>query len=98
MFVYEPALLMITAGRVAHQPRTRSSPRPSAASASPADCSATFCAKRALWERVLLLAAALLLIKPGLITDLIGLVLLAIVVVNQKIVNPVKPGANSLVK
>lgn len=36
-----------------------------------------------MWERVLLVAAAILLIKPGLITDLIGLVLLAIVVVNQ---------------
>jgi TRAP-type uncharacterized transport system fused permease subunit len=40
------------------------------------------------WERAFLLAAALLLIKPGLITDLIGLALLAIVVVNQKFVNP----------
>jgi TRAP-type uncharacterized transport system fused permease subunit len=41
-----------------------------------------------LWERLFLLAAALLLIKPGLYTDLAGLALLASVVVNQKILNP----------
>ena len=35
------------------------------------------------WERMLLVAAALLLIKPGYITDAIGLVLLAIVVIAQ---------------
>ena len=32
-----------------------------------------------LWQRVLLFVAALCLIKPGLITDVIGLVLLAVV-------------------
>ena len=35
------------------------------------------------WERMLLVAAALLLIKPGYITDAIGLVLLAVVVIAQ---------------
>jgi TRAP transporter 4TM/12TM fusion protein len=37
-----------------------------------------------LWERVLLFVAALLLIKPGLITDAVGLALLAVVIVSQK--------------
>jgi TRAP-type uncharacterized transport system fused permease subunit len=37
-----------------------------------------------MWERVLLLVAAVLLIKPGYITDCIGLVLLACVFINQK--------------
>jgi TRAP transporter 4TM/12TM fusion protein len=37
-----------------------------------------------VWERIALFAAALLLIKPGLITDSIGLVLLAAVLVAQK--------------
>ena len=37
------------------------------------------------WERALLLAAAILLIKPGYVTDAIGLVLLAIVIVAQKL-------------
>jgi TRAP-type uncharacterized transport system fused permease subunit len=37
----------------------------------------------AWWERALLLVAAVLLIKPGYITDLMGLALLAIVLVGQ---------------
>ncbi|HXU55820.1 MAG TPA: TRAP transporter permease [Casimicrobiaceae bacterium] len=41
------------------------------------------------WERVVLVAAALLLIKPGYISDAIGLVLLAGVVFSQKLA-PVK--------
>jgi TRAP transporter 4TM/12TM fusion protein len=38
------------------------------------------------WERVVLAAAALLLIKPGYISDAIGLVLLAAVLFSQKLV------------
>jgi TRAP transporter 4TM/12TM fusion protein len=41
----------------------------------------------AMWQRVVLFAAALLLIKPGWITDLIGLVLLAVVLVAQYLLN-----------
>jgi len=37
-----------------------------------------------LWERAFLLAAALLLIKPGLVTDLIGFSLLAVVFVSNR--------------
>jgi TRAP-type uncharacterized transport system fused permease subunit len=37
------------------------------------------------WERAVLLVAAFLLIKPGLVTDAIGLLLLALVFVVQKI-------------
>jgi TRAP-type uncharacterized transport system fused permease subunit len=37
------------------------------------------------WERVLLVVAALLLIKPGYISDAIGLVLLAAVIAAQKL-------------
>lgn len=36
-----------------------------------------------LWERIFLLAAAILLIKPGLETDIIGAALLAVVVIVQ---------------
>jgi TRAP transporter 4TM/12TM fusion protein len=36
------------------------------------------------WERAALLVAAVLLIKPGLITDAIGLVLLAVVFISQR--------------
>jgi TRAP transporter 4TM/12TM fusion protein len=37
-----------------------------------------------MWQRVLLVVAALALIKPGSVTDMIGLALLAIVVISQK--------------
>ena len=37
------------------------------------------------WERILLVIAAILLIKPGYISDAIGLVLLALVFVVQKL-------------
>ncbi len=43
-----------------------------------------------LWERIALLAAAVLLIKPGYITDAVGLILLLSVIVNQKLINPAK--------
>jgi TRAP transporter 4TM/12TM fusion protein len=36
-----------------------------------------------MWERILLVAAALLLIKPGLVTDIMGAALLAVVVLSQ---------------
>jgi len=46
-----------------------------------------------MWERVFLLAAAVLLIKPGYVTDAIGLGLLAAVVVNQKFLRRARPAA-----
>jgi TRAP transporter 4TM/12TM fusion protein len=39
------------------------------------------------WERLFLLAAAILLIKPGYVTDAIGLALLVSVIINQKFLN-----------
>ena len=38
-----------------------------------------------VWERLLLLAAAFLLIKPGYVTDAIGLALLAVVYINNRL-------------
>jgi len=44
--------------------------------------------KKTHWlERIVLIAAALLLIKPGLKTDIVGFVLLGIVVMTQKFVH-----------
>jgi TRAP-type uncharacterized transport system fused permease subunit len=37
------------------------------------------------WQRIILLVAAILLIKPGYVTDAIGLALLALVIVAQKL-------------
>ena len=45
----------------------------------------------AWWERWLLVGAAFVLINPGLVTDTIGLSLLAIVVVSQKFLRPPDP-------
>ena len=47
-----------------------------------------------LWEGLFLLAAAVLLIKPGYVTDAIGLALLAMVVINQKFLRPSKTVAS----
>ncbi|HEV8661951.1 MAG TPA: TRAP transporter permease [Candidatus Methylomirabilis sp.] len=46
-----------------------------------------------VWERVMLVAGALLLIKPGLLTDLVGALLLAGVLAAQRLLPaPVAPG------
>lgn len=44
-----------------------------------------------LWERALLIAAALLLIKPGILTDIAGLALLAVVLLNQLLLRRHEP-------
>jgi len=46
-----------------------------------------------IWERTFLVGAALMLIKPGLVTDIIGLGLLGLVLLNQIVVNPAKAAA-----
>jgi TRAP transporter 4TM/12TM fusion protein len=43
------------------------------------------------WERVLLLIAAFLLIKPGLWTDVVGLLLLGVVMTSQKFLHLARP-------
>jgi len=40
------------------------------------------------WERILLIVAALVLIKPGVMSDLIGLGLVALIVVSQLLLRP----------
>ena len=81
MFVYEPSLLMIGDWTTI-------------ATSSISATIGVMCFAAALqgwlvrearpWERVVLLAAALLLIKPGLITDSVGLALLGLVYFIQK--------------
>ena len=46
-----------------------------------------------IWERTFLVGAAVMLIKPGLVTDLIGLGLLGLVLLNQIVINPAKAAA-----
>ena len=88
MFVFEPSLLMIGAWHdILHSFITATI--------------GTICLAGGLfgyfyriahaWERVLLLCAALLLIKPGILTDIAGLVLLAVVLINQMYVRRHEP-------
>ncbi|MFA5522121.1 MAG: TRAP transporter permease [Castellaniella sp.] len=46
-----------------------------------------------IWERAMLLAAALLLIKPGVMTDLIGAGLIALTIASQLMIAPEKKAA-----
>ncbi len=46
-----------------------------------------------IWERACLVGAAVMLIKPGLMTDTIGLGLLCLVLLNQTVLNPAKASA-----
>jgi TRAP transporter 4TM/12TM fusion protein len=88
MFIFEPSLLMIGAWHeILHSFVTATI--------------GTICLAAGLfgylfrtarvWERVLLVAAAILLIKPGLITDLIGAGLLALVIFNQLVIRRGEP-------
>lgn len=45
------------------------------------------------WERACLIGAAVMLIKPGLVTDTVGLALLCLVLLNQIVLSPAKAAA-----
>ncbi len=88
MFVFEPSLLMIGAWHeILHSFTTATI--------------GTICLAGGLfgyffriahtWERLLLLAAAILLIKPGIVTDIAGLVLLGVVLINQLVLRRHEP-------
>jgi TRAP transporter 4TM/12TM fusion protein len=81
MFVYEPSLLLIV--------QDWTTQWPSVAWAVLTACIGAIClaaslmgwlfSSASLWQRVALFVAALLLIKPGIYTDMVGLALLAVV-------------------
>jgi TRAP-type uncharacterized transport system fused permease subunit len=76
MFVYGPSLLFIGPGFVM---------------ALAAGMMGFFVKELNPWERVILVVAALLLIKPGLYTDAVGYVLLAFIYIRQKYLMKVQP-------
>jgi TRAP transporter 4TM/12TM fusion protein len=80
MFVYEPALLLIGDWTTSLHATISATIGVIALAASMFGYLLSACA---MWQRVLLFASALLLIKPGLITDAIGLALLILVVAVQ---------------
>ena len=88
MFIFEPSLLMIGSWQVIFQSFVSASIGTICLAASLFGY--LFRAAR-LWERVFLLGAAILLIKPGLITDLIGAGLLAAVAFSQIVLRKAEP-------
>ena len=80
MFVFEPSLLMIGAwDEILYSFITATIGTICLA----AGLFGYFLREARVWERVLLIAAALLLIKPGIVSDLIGAALLCVVVAAQ---------------
>ena len=96
MFVFEPSLLMIGDWTVILHSATTAT---IGVICLAAGLHGYFLREVAMWERILLVAAAILLIKPGLMTDLIGAALLLTVVGAQLLagraklhsVKPVEP-------
>jgi len=82
MFVYGPSLLMVGSWGTIVMTIISASIGVAALSAG---LMGWFLKKATALERVMLVAGALLLIKPGLYTDVIGLVLLILVIVIQKL-------------
>jgi TRAP transporter 4TM/12TM fusion protein len=82
MFVYEPALLLIGDWRTSLMAFATASIGVMCFAASLQGYLAGRDAK--IWERAMLLSAAVLLIKPGLVTDAIGLTLLASVYLSNR--------------
>ena len=82
MFVFEPSLLMIGAWHeILHSFITATVGTICLAGG----LFGYFLRETRWWERVLLIAAALLLIKPGIVSDLVGVALLGIVIAAQLI-------------
>ena len=81
MFVYGPSLLFIGS---AFDIITSSISASLGVMALAAGMMGWFVKELNPWERVVLVVAALLLIKPGLYTDAVGYVLLAIIYIRQK--------------
>ena len=92
MFVYEPSLLTIGSWETVAMSCVSATIGVVCLAAS---LQGSMWRQLRIWERIALFAAALLLIKPGLITDAAGLGLLAIVIVAQKVrrPQPAAPGA-----
>ena len=91
MFIYEPALLILNGWDEWHVSLHAFITASIGCICLAAGMFGYLLREARIWERLLLVAAAFLLIKPGIITDLIGFALLATVLVNQKYVNPAQP-------
>ena len=90
MFIFEPALLMLNGWGEWHLRLLALISATIGCMCLAAGLHGFLLRENRIWERVLLVAAAVLLIKPGYITDAVGLALLACVVVNQRYLNPAR--------
>jgi len=88
MFIFEPSLLMIGAWHDILQSFITASIGTICLAAG---LFGYFFRVARIWERVFLLGAAIALIKPGLVTDLIGVGLLATVIFNQLVIRRSEP-------
>ena len=81
MFVYEPSLLMIGDWT---STLMRAVPSTLGVICFAAGLQGYLLRETRPWERIALLVAAVLLVKPGIVTDVMGLVLLATVLLVQR--------------
>ena len=82
MFIYEPSLLLIGDWVVS---LTSSVTAVIGVTCLAAGLQGYLLREASWWQRIVLIAAAILLIKPGYVTDAIGLALLALVIVAQRL-------------
>ncbi|HEX7053688.1 MAG TPA: TRAP transporter permease [Burkholderiales bacterium] len=96
MFVYEPTLLLVVTDWASQWPSVLLAVATASVGAVclAASLMGWLFTRAQPWQRVLLFAAALLLIKPGLYTDLVGLALLGIVAGVQLAVRRRAPAAS----
>ena len=83
MFVYEPALIMINGWAQLHVSLLACVSAVLGCICLAAGLHGYLLAAARIWERALLVCAALLLIAPELVSSLVGLVLLAVVIAAQ---------------
>jgi TRAP transporter 4TM/12TM fusion protein len=93
MFVYEPALLMINGWSQLHVSLLSLVSAVIGCICLAGGLHGYLLAPARLWERAILVAAALLLITPEMISSLVGLGLLAVVVFSQKLPGRASPAA-----
>jgi TRAP transporter 4TM/12TM fusion protein len=88
MFAYEPALMLIVKPGQWHEAVLAAITATIGCVALAGGLYGYFLRTCAIWERIILIAGAFLLIKPGWVTDLIGFALLAALVAYQAVRRP----------
>ncbi len=88
MFVFGPSLLMIGSW---HQILLATVTAIIGVTALAASLHGYLLRRARLWERVALFGSAIVLIKPGLYTDLVGVVALSAVLLSQQMIRPLAP-------